>query len=152
LLVCQGISSHSSSYFHYCFCFSFLSPAARARSRSQAVQPWGCQIWAPRPIYIYIYTCFHSLAHFPQLLVLLWLLRPVRGVLRWVSAGLESLCETCLRDRLIDIPSSRPADVTGGYMYSMLRTSASGPEIGLPGRPKSGPEDRFPARKHYCVT
>ncbi len=70
--------------------------------------------------------------------------------------------------------------------YSMLRNTASGPEIGLPGRilaglltgkdrnrpsgrpkagrradvdalpeavwPKSGPEGRFTARKHYCVT
>ena len=71
-------------------------------------------------------------------------------------------------------------------IYSVLRNSASGPEIGLPGwilagllpgkhrnrssgrpsagrradfgafpvavRPKSGPEGRFTARKHYCVT
>ena len=65
-------------------------------------------------------------------------------------------------------------------VYSTLRNSASGPEIGLPGRifagllqpsgrpkagrradfgalpvavrPKSSPEARFPARKHYCVT
>jgi hypothetical protein len=68
-------------------------------------------------------------------------------------------------------------------LYSMIRDSASGPEIGLPGRiwavlkepksalrpaegwpkdqsqcfpgsspAKSGPEGRFPARKHYCVT
>ncbi len=67
------------------------------------------------------------------------------------------------------------------FNYSMLRNTASGPEIGLPGRilaglqlgnhrnqpsgrrtdlgafpvaiwPKSGPEGRFTARKHYCVT
>ncbi len=71
-------------------------------------------------------------------------------------------------------------------LYSMLRSNASGPEIGLPGRilagllpgkhrnrpsgrpkavrradvgafpvavrPKSGPEDGFLARKHYCIT
>ncbi len=57
-------------------------------------------------------------------------------------------------------------------MYFMLRNSASGPEIRLPGRmlaakagrmadvgafpvavrPKSGPEGRFRARKHDCVT
>ncbi len=76
--------------------------------------------------------------------------------------------------------------VTSWLCYSMLRNSASGPEIGLPGRilaglqpgkdrirhsgrpsagwradfgafpaavrPSSGPEGRFTARKHCCVT
>ncbi len=78
------------------------------------------------------------------------------------------------------------ARLTISSVHSMLRTNASGPEIGLPGRilvglppgkdrnrpsgrpkagrradfdafpvavrPKSNPEGRFPARKHYCVT
>ncbi len=37
-------------------------------------------------------------------------------------------------------------------LHPMLRKYASGPEIGLPGWISAGPEARFPARKHYCVT
>ncbi len=61
-----------------------------------------------------------------------------------------------------DLPNS---ELHPKASYPMLHNSASGPDIGLPGRnpadveafptrirPKSGPEDRSLARKHYCVT
>ncbi len=51
----------------------------------------------------------------------------------FLTAGLSAPIKLILK---------RPGSEVG--TYSMLRNGASGPEI--------GPEGRFPARKHYCVT